>query len=61
MCLAIPSKYAVSTMVGYLKGKSAMVMFEKYSPLKMQALVDNSVWIDNLHAFVRDLNYGRRG
>jgi REP element-mobilizing transposase RayT len=30
MCLAIPPKYAVSTIVGYLKGKSAMIMFEKY-------------------------------
>jgi len=34
MCLAIPPKYAVSTIVGYLKGKSAMIMFEKYSRLK---------------------------
>ena len=34
MCLAIPPKYAVSGIVGYLKGKSAMIMFEKYSRLK---------------------------
>ena len=34
MCVAIPPKYAVSTMVGYLKGKSAMIVFEKYSRLK---------------------------
>ena len=34
MCLAIPPKYAVSTVVGYLKVKSAMIMFEKYSRLK---------------------------
>ena len=34
MCLAIPPKYVVSTIVGYLKGKSAMIMFEKYSRLK---------------------------
>lgn len=34
LCLAIPPKYAVSTVVGYLKGKSAMIMFEKYSRLK---------------------------
>ena len=34
MCLAIPPKYAVSTVVGYLKGKSAMITFEKYSRLK---------------------------
>ena len=34
MCVAIPPRYAVSTGVGYLKGKSAMIMFEKYSRLK---------------------------
>lgn len=34
MCLSIPPKYSVSTMVGYLKGKSAMIVFEKYSRLK---------------------------
>jgi len=34
MCLSIPPKYAVSGIVGYLKGKSAMIMFEKYSRLK---------------------------
>jgi putative transposase len=34
MCLSIPPKYSVSTIVGYLKGKSAMIMFEKYSRLK---------------------------
>ena len=34
MCLAIPPKYAVSGIVGYLKGKSAMIIFEKYSRLK---------------------------
>ena len=34
MCLAIPPKYAVSTIVSYLKGKSAMIMFENYSRLK---------------------------
>jgi len=34
MCLAIPPKYSVSTIVGYIKGKSAMILFEKYSRLK---------------------------
>ena len=34
MCLAIPPKYSVSTIVGYAKGKSAMILFEKYSRLK---------------------------
>ena len=34
MCLSIPPKYSVSTIVGYLKGKSAIIVFEKYSRLK---------------------------
>jgi putative transposase len=34
ICLAIPPKYSVSTIVDYLKGKSAMIVFEKYSRLK---------------------------
>ena len=34
MCLAIPPKYSVATIVGYLKGKSAMIVFERYSRLK---------------------------
>jgi putative transposase len=34
LCLSIPPKYAVSTIVGYLKGKSTMILFEKYSYLR---------------------------
>ncbi|MCP4976513.1 MAG: IS200/IS605 family transposase, partial [Maribacter sp.] len=34
VCLSIPPKFSVSTIVGYLKGKSAMILFEKYSRLK---------------------------
>ena len=34
VCLAIPPKYSVATIVGYLKGKSAIIVFEKYSRLK---------------------------
>lgn len=34
MCLSIPPKYAVSTIVGYLKGKSTMILFERYSYLR---------------------------
>ena len=34
MCVSIPPKYSVSTIVGYVKGKSAMIIFEKYSRLK---------------------------
>lgn len=34
MCVSIPPKYSVSTIVGYVKDKSAMIIFEKYSRLK---------------------------
>lgn len=34
VCLSIPPKYSVASIVGYLKGKSAMITFEKYSRLK---------------------------
>jgi putative transposase len=34
MCVSIPPKYSTSSIVGYLKGKSAIIIFEKYSRLK---------------------------
>jgi putative transposase len=34
ICLSIPPKYPVSSIVGYLKGKSAMILFERYSNLR---------------------------
>jgi putative transposase len=34
ICLSIPPKYSVSTIVGYLKGKSTMILFERYSHLR---------------------------
>lgn len=33
MCVSIPPKYSVSDIVGYLKGKSAMMIFEKFSSI----------------------------
>ena len=34
MLVAIPSKYSVSQFMGYLKGKSSLMIFEKYANLK---------------------------
>lgn len=34
ICLSIPPKYSVSSIVGYLKGKSAIMIFEKFSRLR---------------------------
>ena len=34
LCLSIPPKYSVAGMIGYLKGKSSMIIFEQFSKLK---------------------------
>jgi putative transposase len=34
MCISIPPKYSVSSIVGYLKGKSAIEIFEKFSKVR---------------------------
>ncbi len=36
MLLAIPPKYSVSSFMGYLKGKSALMMFDKHANLKYE-------------------------
>ena len=34
ICLSIPPKYSVSSIVGYLKGKSGIIIFERFSHLR---------------------------
>ena len=34
MCLSIPPKYSVASVLGYLKGKSSLMIFERFSNLK---------------------------
>ena len=34
MLVTIPPKYSVSQIVGYLKGKSSLIIFEKYANMK---------------------------
>ena len=34
MCIKIPPKYSVSQIMGYLKGKSSLMIFEQFSNLK---------------------------
>ena len=34
MCLSIPPKYSVASILGYLKGKSSLMIFERFSNLK---------------------------
>ena len=34
MLVSIPPKYSVSQIMGYLKGKSSLMIFEKYANMK---------------------------
>ena len=36
MCLAIPPKYAISNVIGTLKGKTAIRMFKKFPKLRQK-------------------------
>ena len=37
LLLSIPPKYSISQIMGYLKGKSAMMIFERHSNLKYKS------------------------
>ena len=41
MCLSIPPKYAVSNVVGYIKGKSAIHIVRKFAGLKRNFTGEN--------------------
>lgn len=43
MCLEIPPKYSISQIIEYLKGKSTMMTFAKFSKLKRN-FKGNSFW-----------------
>jgi len=43
MCVSIPPKYSVSDIVGYIKGKSTMRIFEKFSKYR-QNFKGQSFW-----------------
>lgn len=36
LLLSIPPKYSVSSIMGYLKGKSTLIIFERHDNLKYQ-------------------------
>jgi REP element-mobilizing transposase RayT len=47
MCLSIPPKYAVATIVWYIKGKSEIIVFERYSRHKRN-FKGHSFWTGNI-------------
>lgn len=58
VCVAIPPKYSVSTIVGYLKGKSAIIVFEKYSKLKKN-FMGHSFWARGYYVSSVGLDEGK--
>jgi putative transposase len=58
MCLSIPPKYSVASIVGYLKGKSAMILFEKYSRLKKN-FKGHSFWARGYYVSTVGLDEGK--
>ena len=55
MCPPIPPKYTVSTILGHLKGKIAMILIEKYSRLKKN-LKEHSFWTRGYYVSTVGLN-----
>lgn len=55
MLLSIPPKIAVSTFIGYLKGKSALQMFDKHANLKYK-FGNRHFWAEGYYAFTVGLN-----
>ena len=39
MLVSIPSKYSVSQFMGYLKGKSSLMIFDRHANLKYKDLL----------------------
>jgi putative transposase len=60
LCLAIPPKYSISTIVGYLKGKSAMIIFEKYSRRRLKKnFRGHSFWARGYYVSTVGLDEGK--
>ncbi len=47
MLVAIPPKISVSAFMGYLKGKSALMIFEKHAQLKYK--YGNRIFVNKKH------------
>lgn len=58
VCVAIPPKYSVSTIIGYLRGKSAIIVFEKYSKLK-KTFMGHSFWARGYYVSSVGLDEGK--
>jgi putative transposase len=57
MPVSIPPKYSVSEIVGYLKGKSAIMVFERFTPLR-QNFRGHSLWARGYYVNTVGFNEG---
>jgi putative transposase len=55
LLLSIPPKYSVSQIMGYLKGKSAMMIFERHSNLKYK-FGNRHFWAEGYYVSTVGLN-----
>ena len=55
LLLSIPPKYSVSSFMGYLKGKSAMMIFDRHSNLKYK-FGNRRFWATGYYVSTVELN-----
>ena len=55
MLVMIPQKYAISSVMGYIKGKSSLMIFDKFSQLKYR-YGNRKFWSVGYYASTVDLN-----
>ena len=55
MLLAIPPKYSVSSVMGYLKGKSSLMIFDKHANLKYK-FGNRRFWAEGCYVSTVGLN-----
>ncbi len=55
LLLAIPPKYSVSTFMGYLKGKTALMMFDRHANLKYK-FGNRHFWAEGFYVSTVGLN-----
>lgn len=55
LLLSIPPKYSVSQIIGYLKGKSAMMIFDRHANLKYK-FGNRNFWAEGYYVSTVGLN-----
>ena len=48
MLVSIPPRISVSSFMGYLKGKSALMMFDKYANLKYKYFQEEGYYVSTV-------------